>query len=108
MRAAGIEPGSMRARRLYAELTHRWRAQSRRLSAFGACAKTIAQADHDYYLLDQPTLPDAEYDRLMRELQALEAAVSGAGQRRTRRRNASAVHQAASFARFGTRRRCCR
>ncbi len=34
----------------------------------------IAQADHDYYLLDQPTLPDAEYDRLMRELHALEAA----------------------------------
>ena len=34
----------------------------------------IARADHDYYLLDQPTLPDAEYDRLMRELQALEAA----------------------------------
>ena len=32
----------------------------------------IAQADHDYYLLDQPTLPDAEYDRLMRELHALE------------------------------------
>ncbi|HKO68072.1 MAG TPA: NAD-dependent DNA ligase LigA [Burkholderiaceae bacterium] len=34
----------------------------------------IMQADHDYYLLDQPTLPDAEYDRLMSELQALEAA----------------------------------
>ena len=34
----------------------------------------IARADHDYYLRDQPTLPDAEYDRLMRELQALEAA----------------------------------
>ena len=34
----------------------------------------IARADHDYYLLDQPTLPDAEYDRLMQELQALEAA----------------------------------
>lgn len=33
----------------------------------------IAQADHNYYLLDRPTLPDAEYDRLMRELQALEA-----------------------------------
>ena len=32
------------------------------------------KADHDYYLLDQPTLPDAEYDRLMQELQALEAA----------------------------------
>jgi DNA ligase (NAD+) len=34
----------------------------------------IMKADHDYYLLDQPTLPDAEYDRLMQELQALEAA----------------------------------
>ncbi|MEP6608832.1 MAG: NAD-dependent DNA ligase LigA [Burkholderiaceae bacterium] len=33
----------------------------------------LVQADHDYYMLDQPTLPDAEYDRLMRELQALEA-----------------------------------
>ena len=33
----------------------------------------IAQADHEYYLLDQPTLPDAEYDRLMRDLQELEA-----------------------------------
>jgi DNA ligase (NAD+) len=33
----------------------------------------IARADHEYYLLDRPTLPDAEYDRLMRELQALEA-----------------------------------
>ncbi|MGH6612068.1 MAG: NAD-dependent DNA ligase LigA [Burkholderiaceae bacterium] len=33
----------------------------------------IGRADHEYYLLDQPTLPDAEYDRLMRELQALEA-----------------------------------
>ena len=33
----------------------------------------IARADHQYYVLDQPTLPDAEYDRLMRDLQALEA-----------------------------------
>jgi DNA ligase (NAD+) len=29
---------------------------------------------HLYYVLDAPTLPDAEYDRLFRELQALEAA----------------------------------
>ncbi len=28
---------------------------------------------HLYYVLDAPTLPDAEYDRLFRELQALEA-----------------------------------
>ena len=37
------------------------------------CARQLDKADHDYYVLDQPTLPDAEYDRLMRELQALEA-----------------------------------
>jgi DNA ligase (NAD+) len=30
--------------------------------------------DHLYYVLDAPTLPDTEYDRLFRELQALEAA----------------------------------
>ncbi|HEX9051348.1 MAG TPA: NAD-dependent DNA ligase LigA [Anaeromyxobacter sp.] len=33
----------------------------------------IRAADHAYYVLDQPILSDAEYDRLMRELQALEA-----------------------------------
>ncbi|HYQ81235.1 MAG TPA: NAD-dependent DNA ligase LigA [Anaeromyxobacteraceae bacterium] len=34
----------------------------------------IRAADHAYYVLDQPVLSDAEYDRLMRELQELEAA----------------------------------
>ena len=34
----------------------------------------IAQHDHRYYVLDDPSLPDAEYDRLFRELQAIEAA----------------------------------
>lgn len=34
----------------------------------------IARHDHSYYVLDAPTVPDAEYDRLFRELQALEAA----------------------------------
>ena len=28
--------------------------------------------NHRYYVLDQPTIPDAEYDKLFRELQALE------------------------------------
>ena len=28
---------------------------------------------HQYYVLDAPTVPDAEYDRLFRELQSLEA-----------------------------------
>ena len=32
----------------------------------------INQYNHQYYVLDQPTVPDAEYDRLMRELIALE------------------------------------
>src|SRR6478672_9563144 len=32
----------------------------------------LHQASHDYYVLDRPTLPDSEYDRLFRELQALE------------------------------------
>jgi DNA ligase (NAD+) len=34
----------------------------------------IAEANHRYYGLDDPSIPDAEYDRLFRELQALEAA----------------------------------
>ncbi|ABC80469.1 NAD-dependent DNA ligase LigA [Anaeromyxobacter dehalogenans] len=33
----------------------------------------IRAADHAYYVLDQPVLADAEYDRLMHELQAIEA-----------------------------------
>jgi DNA ligase (NAD+) len=33
----------------------------------------IRAADHAYYVLDAPILSDAEYDRLMRELAALEA-----------------------------------
>ncbi len=34
----------------------------------------LDRAAHEYYLLDRPTLPDAEYDRLFRELQELERA----------------------------------
>jgi DNA ligase (NAD+) len=34
----------------------------------------IARADHEYYVLDAPSIPDAEYDRLFRELQRIEAA----------------------------------
>jgi DNA ligase (NAD+) len=32
----------------------------------------IARYDHEYYVLDAPSVPDAEYDRLFRELQELE------------------------------------
>lgn len=34
----------------------------------------INSYNHQYYVLDEPTVPDAHYDRLMRELQALELA----------------------------------
>ena len=34
----------------------------------------IAAHDHAYYVLAEPTVPDAEYDRLFRELQELESA----------------------------------
>jgi DNA ligase (NAD+) len=34
--------------------------------------EVIERANYDYYVRDTPTLPDAEYDRLFRELQELE------------------------------------
>ena len=33
----------------------------------------IRNYNHQYYVLDNPTVPDAEYDRALRELQAMEA-----------------------------------
>jgi DNA ligase (NAD+) len=36
--------------------------------------RLIDEANHRYYVLDAPTIPDAEYDRLLRELQELEDA----------------------------------
>ncbi len=35
---------------------------------------SIARHDYRYYVLDDPEVPDAEYDRLMRELREIEAA----------------------------------
>ena len=34
----------------------------------------LNQHAHRYYVLDEPSIPDAEYDRLFQELQALEVA----------------------------------
>lgn len=36
--------------------------------------RLIEDANYRYFVLDDPSIPDAEYDRLMRELQALETA----------------------------------
>lgn len=38
--------------------------------------QVLDKHNHAYYVLDAPTIPDAEYDRLFRELQALEDAHS--------------------------------
>jgi DNA ligase (NAD+) len=38
-----------------------------------ALREQLERAGHEYYVLDRPSLSDAEYDRLFRELQALEA-----------------------------------
>ncbi|EGZ48927.1 NAD-dependent DNA ligase LigA [Neisseria wadsworthii] len=46
------------------ELSHRIRTLTDQLNRYA----------HEYYTLDAPTVPDAEYDRLFRELEALEAA----------------------------------
>lgn len=35
--------------------------------------RIIETANHDYYVLDSPTISDAEYDRLLRELKEIEA-----------------------------------
>ena len=58
----------------------------------GALRTELQQHDYRYYVLDEPSVPDAEYDRLMRELQALETDFpelvtpkSPAGRRRTPR-----------------------
>ncbi|SDT97130.1 NAD-dependent DNA ligase LigA [Halopseudomonas salegens] len=36
--------------------------------------EALDQHNYRYYVLDEPSIPDAEYDRLFRELQAIEAA----------------------------------
>ena len=38
-----------------------------------ALRSQLEKASHEYYVLDRPSIPDAEYDKLFRELQAIEA-----------------------------------
>jgi len=42
-----------------------------------ALREALARYNHQYYVLDAPTIPDAQYDTLFRELQQLEAAHPG-------------------------------
>ncbi|MGV3742313.1 MAG: NAD-dependent DNA ligase LigA [Burkholderiaceae bacterium] len=43
-------------------------------SRAGRLREELQRHNHAYYVLDSPTIPDAEYDKLFRELQALEQA----------------------------------
>ncbi len=43
------------------------------LARVTALRQELERHNHAYYVLDQPTLPDVEYDRLFHELQSLEA-----------------------------------
>ena len=44
-----------------------------------ALTKTLEEANYHYYVLDDPQMEDYEYDRLLRQLEELEAPASGAG-----------------------------
>ena len=59
--------------------------------------RQLAHHDYRYYVLDDPEVPDAEYDRLMRELRALEAAASRNSSRPIPRRSASRAPRAPRF-----------
>jgi DNA ligase (NAD+) len=48
-------------------------ASSDILARVTALRREIERHNHAYYVLDAPTIPDAEYDRLFHELQAIEA-----------------------------------
>src|SRR5438105_14853972 len=48
------------------------RAQGPELSRAGDLRVILTRASHEYYVLDRPTMSDAEYDRLFRELQEVE------------------------------------
>ena len=52
---------------------HPPRCRRRSPNAPRRCAKRSTTHNRNYYVLDRPTISDAEYDALYRELQALEA-----------------------------------
>ncbi|HEX9382239.1 MAG TPA: NAD-dependent DNA ligase LigA, partial [Gemmatimonadaceae bacterium] len=50
----------------------RQKADELQLKRAGELRGLLNRASHDYYVLDRPTIPDAAYDKLFRELQELE------------------------------------
>jgi NAD-dependent DNA ligase len=50
----------------------RQKAEGPQLKRAGELRGLLNRASHEYYVLDRPTISDAEYDKLFRELQELE------------------------------------
>jgi DNA ligase (NAD+) len=65
---------SPESKRIVSAVTTRDRqdAPSAAVARAASLRRTIAEHDERYYVLDSPTIPDAEYDALFRELQAIE------------------------------------
>ena len=73
MDESGIAPGSPLAQRpVFLSETRMTVSEEIRARAVVLRAE-LERHEHAYYVLDAPTVPDAEYDRLFRELQDLEA-----------------------------------
>ncbi len=64
--------------------------------------------NYRYYVLDDPEVSDAEYDRLLNQLKQIEAEQSRSDHARFRRPSASAPRRSASCRKPFTRHPCCR
>ena len=78
-------------------------------SRVDALRQEINQHNYRYYTLDEPSIPDAEYDRLMRELQGLEAqhpdlVTADSPTQRVGARKTAVVHRAGTRIKVGTER----
>jgi DNA ligase (NAD+) len=56
------------------QVSDEFAASAEHLARMAALVQELNRHIYDYHVLDAPTIPDAEYDRMFRELQALEAA----------------------------------
>ena len=84
----------------------------------GASKATIAKVEslreqirhhnYRYHVLDDPEVPDAEYDRLMRELQGHSKPSILISSRRTHRHSALVTRRSVNSVRSGTSCQCCR
>ena len=69
--------------------------------------ETLERYNYEYYVLDAPTVPDADYDALFRELQQIETEHPEL-LHLIRRPSASAAHRWRRSPRYATPSPCCR